>query len=103
VWELPVSETLPLVSEWFVRGRYSLWRQVRRTMRDAGTFHLVIDAPSIAESGCRAEKTIAWLARRIALLRDRGLINVHTLRTMAARLADVPAQRPQRSILRGAA
>ncbi len=103
VWELPVSETLPLVSEWFVRGRYSLWRQIRRTMRDAGTYHLVIDAPNIAESGRRGEKTIAWLARRISLLRDRGMINVHTLRTMAARLADVPAQRPQRSILRAAA
>ena len=37
--------------------------------------------------------------RRIAELRDRGLLRVETLGTAAARLSDLPAATPQRSIL----
>jgi hypothetical protein len=45
---------------------------------------------------------IAWLMRRVATLRDRGLVRVETLRSAAARLSDVPTVKPQRSILRAA-
>ena len=64
---------------------------------------LVIDAPTVLACGSSAEKMICWIARRIALLRDRGFISVETMRSMAACLAHVPAVRPQRSILRAAA
>jgi hypothetical protein len=102
VWELPISQKLPLQSTRFFSGKRSLWKRIRQNIRDAGTFHLVIDAPAIAESGQSAEQTVVWLAKRIALLRDRGMVCVETLRTTSARLADVPAVRPQRSILRAA-
>ena len=46
------------------------------------------------------EATVKWLVKRVAALRDRGLIRVETLRQTAARLSDVPAVSPQRSILR---
>ena len=103
VWEMPISQRLPLESKWIFAGKRATWAQIRRTSREAGIFHLAIDAAEVAQSGRRAEKTFAWLARRIAVLRDRGLVRVETLRSMAARLADVPAVKPQRSILRAAA
>jgi len=103
VWEVPISENLPLQSSRFFNGKRSLWKRVRRTISDAGTFHLIINAPAVAETGQGTEKTIAWLANRIALLRDHGMIHVETMRSMSARLSDVPAVRPQRSILRAAA
>jgi hypothetical protein len=103
VWELPITCSLPLKSTWLSSGGWSTWRRIRRAARDAATFHLLIDAPAICEEGRRAQKTIARLTRRIASLRDRGLLQIETLRTAAARLADVPAVTPQQSILRRAA
>lgn len=103
VWELPLSERLPLQPKRIFGGKWTTWGKIRRASREAGTYHLVIDAPALTESGRHAEQTVAWLARRISLLRDRGMIRVETLRSMAARLADVPVVRPQRSILRAAA
>ncbi len=103
VWELPVTESLPSQSNRLFGGKWTTWRRIRRASRDAGTFHLLIDAPALAENGRKAEKSLAWIAQRVALLRDRGLISVETLRSMAIRLADVPGSRPQRSILRSAA
>jgi hypothetical protein len=103
VWELPVTEILPLQSKRIFGRKWATWNRIRRAAREAGTFHVMIDAPAVAESGRSAEKMIAWLAKRVALLRDRGLVRVETLRSMAARLSDVPAVRPQRSILRAAA
>jgi hypothetical protein len=102
VWEVPISGILPLPTSRFFSGKRSLWKRVRQTINDAGTFHLIIDAPAVAESGHGAEKTITWLAKRIAQLRDRGMIHIETLRNFSARLSDVPAVRPQRSILRAA-
>lgn len=103
VWEVPICEMLPLQSSHFFSGKRSLWKRVRRTINDASTFHLIIDAPAVAEAGQSTEKTIAWLAKRIALLRDRGMIHIETMRSCSARLSNVPAVRPQRSILRAAA
>ncbi len=103
VWELPATSQLPARATWLSSGGWSTWRRVRRAARDAATYHLLIDAPAVAEQGRRAEKTITWLMRRVAELRDRGLIHVETLRAAAARLAGVPAPSPQQSILRRAA
>jgi hypothetical protein len=102
VWELPISQNLPLQSPRFFSGKRKLWKRIRRRAKDAGTFHLMVDAPALAEAGQNAERTVNWLAKRIALLRDRGFIQVETLRKVSARLADVPAVKPQRSILRAA-
>jgi hypothetical protein len=103
VWEVPVAASLPMRSGWFSIGRWSTWKRIRRTARDAATFHLMVDLPAIAQAGPRAEKTVAWLMRRVAELRDRGLMQVETLQGAAARLADVPTPSPQQSILRRAA
>ncbi len=103
VWELPIIGRMPVQSRWFFYGGWSMWRRIRRAARDAATFHLLLDAPAICGEGRGAQKTIAWLVRRIANWRDRGLVRVETLRAAAARLANVPAVKPQRSILRRAA
>ena len=100
VWEVPTSASLPLQRTWFSSGKSALWRRVRRTVREAGSFHLLIDAAAIAALGRSEESTIKWLMKRIGGLRDRGLIRIETLRATAARLSDVPAVSPQRSILR---
>jgi hypothetical protein len=103
VWELPVTQRLPSKSKRLFGGKWTTWRRIRRASREAGTFHLLIDAPTLVESGRNADRSIAWITQRVALLRDRGLISVETLRSMAMRMADVPGSRPQRSILRAAA
>jgi hypothetical protein len=103
VWELPVAGSLPRRSTWLLSGGWSTWRRIRRAAHDAATYHLLIDAPAICEEGRYAQKTIAWLMGRVAGLRDRGLLRVETLRDAAAHLADVPAVKPQQSILRRAA
>ncbi len=103
VWELPVSESMPLPHSRFFSRKRSLWKRIRHTARDAGTFHLMISAPAIAGSGESAAKPVDWIIRRIALLRDRGIVQVETMRSVSARLSNVPASRPQRSILRSVA
>jgi hypothetical protein len=84
-------------------GGWALTRRIRSAAVDAATFHWVIDVPAIAAEAGRTERIIARVARRIAELRDRGLVQVETLTMAAARLAAVPAASPQRSILLRAA
>jgi hypothetical protein len=103
VWEIPVAGMLPARSGWFSTGGWSIWRRIRAAAKDARIFHLLIDAPLVCEEGRATQKTITWLMERVATLRDRGLVRVETLRATAARLSDVPAVKPQRSILRRAA
>jgi hypothetical protein len=103
VWELPIAAKLPMRSGWFSNGGYTTWRRIRGAAREAATFHLLIDAPSICNEGPASVNTIAWLMRRVANLRDRGLVRVETLRATSARLAEVPSIKPQQSILLRAA
>jgi hypothetical protein len=103
VWELPVSASLPLKSGWFTTGKRALSRRIERDVVDAGGFHLLINAEAIAASKRQDAGVAKWILRRIATLRDRGLLRVETLRATAAQLSDVPSVAPQRSILRGAA
>jgi hypothetical protein len=90
-------------STWWSNGKRALWRAIQRTAKDTSSFHLSIDAAAIAAAGRRDESLVKWLMHRVATLRDRGLLRIETLRTTAARLSDVPATIPQRSILRAAA
>jgi hypothetical protein len=103
VWELPIAAKLPTQARWFQAPTWSLWRCIKRAAREAATFHLRVDAPALADAGETAERNFAWLIRRVATLRDRGLVKIETMATTAARLSAVPAVSPQRSILRPAA
>jgi hypothetical protein len=103
VWELPVTGRLPVPSRWLFTGCWTTWRKIRRAAHDAATFHLLIDAPAIEQEGRRFERMIARLMRRVAELRDRGIVEVQTLGNAAVRLSSVPASAPQQSILRRAA
>jgi hypothetical protein len=102
VWELPIQATLPMKASWFRSGQRMAWRAIRTAAADSSEFHLMIDAAAIAAAGNREEAAITWLISNVATLRNRGLIRVETLRATAARLSDVPAVAPQRSILRAA-
>jgi hypothetical protein len=103
VWELPVSGSLPLKASWFNTGKRALSRRIERAVLEAGGFHLLVDAGAIAAAKRQDAQVAKWLLRRVAVLRDRGLLCVETVRATAARLSDVPAVSPQRSILRGVA
>lgn len=103
VWEVPVTARLPLSPTWFGSGKRTLMRRIEQIASEAGTFHLLIDAADLAASACRDDASITWIMNRLATLRNRGLIQVETMRTTAARLSDVPTVSPQRSILRGVA
>jgi hypothetical protein len=103
VWEIPVSGKLPARSGWFSSGGWSIWRRIDAAAKDSAPFHLLIDVPLLCDERRYAQKTIDWLMERVAKLRDRGLVRAETLRATAARLSDVPATKPQKSILHGAA
>jgi hypothetical protein len=104
VWEMPATGTLPVLrSSWWNWSGLTTWRAIRRAARDAATYHLIIDAPSVARNRRWAENKVSRVMRRVATLRERGLVHVETLRAAAARLSDVPAITPQQSILRRAA
>jgi hypothetical protein len=103
VWELPIGATLPTQARWFQAPIWSLWRGIKRATREAATFHLLVDAPAAVGGAESTERSFAWLIRRVATLRDRGLVTIDTMAATAARLSAVPAVSPQRSILRAAA
>lgn len=102
VWELPVAVRLPKQMPRFV-AKWSLTRMMRRALSTATTFHLQIDAPSLALDANRGLKVVEALAQQIAEWKKRRLLCVETLGTAARRLAVVPTPSPQRSILRVAA
>jgi hypothetical protein len=102
VWEIPITGRLPLENHRLVPAlwtSWTMWRQIRQAAAAAAMYHLVIDAPALAEHGTAATKTIPRLFRRIAELRTRGMVTVETLSVAAKRLSRVPALSPQRSIL----
>jgi hypothetical protein len=101
VWEFATTERLPSESSWLFAG-WKLSRRIRQAAHDTATFHLMIDAAAIEEQGAWAIRMIGGMARRVAVLRDRGLLQVETLGAAAARLSDLPGVTPQRSILRAA-
>lgn len=103
VWEFSITERLPLGSSWLPGSGWKLSRAIHRAAREAATIHVIIDASALEKVGRSATNTIERLLRRVAKLRDRGLVQVETLGTAAARLSDLPAATPQRSILRSAA
>ncbi len=102
VWEFSTTERLPLRSSWLPGGGWKLFRKIRRAAREAATIHVVIDASAVEVAGRSASNAIERLMRRVAKLRDRGLVQVETLGTAATRLSDLPVATPQRSILRRA-
>lgn len=102
VWELPIGGKMPAKLHWILSSGWLTWRQIRRAAKDSAAFHLIIDAPAICDEGQRAQQSIELLVRRIANLRDRGLIHVETMRAASERLSDVPPIKPQQSILRRA-
>ncbi len=104
IWQLPVGAHWPMQPRsWFSLPSWRLGRQLRCAVREAAMFHLVVDVPSIAQQGRSAEQTLTNLIRRVAALRDRGLVNTETLHNTAVRLSALPAATPQQSILRRAA
>jgi hypothetical protein len=103
IWELPVTQSLPLPSTWWTNGVRSVLRRIRTVTQEAGIYHIVIDAAAIERGGNRSEATIGKIVRGVSELRTRGVVRVETLASAVARLADVPAAIPQRSILRQAA
>jgi hypothetical protein len=100
VWEIPTHAKLPGGGGWFSHAGKTTFRQVHDAAKDAATFQLTIDACAICRKGRDAQNAVAWLMQRVANLRDRGMVSVETMAAAAARLSDVPAVRPQQSILR---
>jgi hypothetical protein len=103
VWEIPVAGSLPRRSRWWFSGKRFVFRQIRGAAAAAAVFHLVVDAPAMVQEDRAATATLEWLVRRVAELRDRGMIGTETLGQTAARLSAVPSATPQHSILRKAA
>jgi hypothetical protein len=102
VWEFAATERLPLRSSWFPGAGWKLSRAIGRAAQTNSTLHLLIDASAVETAGRGATRSIERISRRIAKLRDRGLIEVETISAAAERLSQLPSATPQRSILRAA-
>jgi hypothetical protein len=103
VWQFAVTSQLPRPAAWSPLGRWKFQRSLGRAARDASTIHWVIDASELAQQGRSAMQSLIGLLQQVTQLRDRGLLRIETLGAAAARLSELPAARPQRSILRPAA
>jgi hypothetical protein len=103
VWEIPVSAALPLQARWRFLGKLLMLRQIRSAARAGADYHLTVDAPAMDQDGRRNLAVFEWLTRRVADLRNRGMVSVETLAEASARLSAVPISTPQHSILRKAA
>ena len=101
VWELPASVFVAGNVSWFMARR--LMARARHAADDGGLFHLFVDAPTVVQQPANVEKTVFGVIQQLAQLKDRGMLKVETLSMTAARLSDVPAASPQRSLLRAAA
>lgn len=102
VWEFAATERLPLKSTWLPGADWKLLRALNRAARTSSTLHLLIDASAVEAAGRGGTRSIERISRRIAKLRDRGLVNVETISAAAERLSQLPRATPQRSILRAA-
>ncbi len=104
VWKMPSGLVLPGESRWLPGGGRGL-RAGRGFRRAEGGefFHLVIDAPALAERGHSAMRLVERLLRRSEHLRAQGDLRLETLGESAARLSAAPRAIPARSILRPAA
>jgi hypothetical protein len=98
LWELRGTGVLPATGSWFPNRK--LMRRLRSATNEGAMFHLLLDAPALEQQGRRAEDTVARLVQQVAMLRDRGLLEVETMAAAASRLSEVPPAAPQRSILR---
>jgi hypothetical protein len=103
LWELPVTQSLPLPPSWWTTGTRAVLRTIRMAAQQAGAYHMLIDAAAVERAGARGEMAIGKIVRGVAELRNRGAVRVETLASAAAQLADVPTATPQLSILMRAA
>jgi hypothetical protein len=106
VWELPVTGRMPIDAGRILPlawSHWKVWRRIRCDLAAAANYHLMIDAPALAEKGPAEVQAVGRLMRRVADLRSRGLVRIETLGAAAQRLSAVPAASPQQSILRRAA
>lgn len=101
VWDLRITGRLSAGAGWWAIHR--LLRRIRRATGDDSMFHLLVEAATPDGAAQLADTSLARVLRQVAHLRDRGLVEVETMARTAARLSDVPAATPQRSILRVAA
>jgi hypothetical protein len=98
LWELPVAARFPDNDTWL--GNRRVWWRLKKAIADHATFHLMIDAGELAQQQNR------WALRtldRLGELRNRGLVQIETLGTLAERLSASSSPQGQRSILRAAA
>jgi hypothetical protein len=100
VWEIPVAASLPLRTRWWFSGKWFLFKQIRAAAHSGAEFQMVVDAPAIDHEGHGDLRLVDWLMRRVAELRNRGMVSVETLAQAAARLSAVRSATPQHSILR---
>lgn len=97
LWELPVAARFPDTTGWLANRR--VWSRLKQAIADRATFHLVVDARELAkQSGVWAMRKLAHLGD----LRNRGLVQIETLGTLADRMTATCTPQGQRSILRAA-
>jgi hypothetical protein len=103
LWEMPVSQSLPQKASWWSSGARTVLRGIRAAAAEGSNYHVVVDLAAVEREGARCETSVARIIRSVADLRNRGAIRIETLTSAAARLGNVNAAAPQRSILRQAA
>ena len=98
LWELPIAARFPQSTGWFSNRR--VWWRLKKAIADHATFHLVVDAGELAKQ--RSGWALQAL-EQLGDLRNRGLVQIETLGSLAERMSANCTPQGQRSILRRAA
>jgi hypothetical protein len=94
LWELPIAARFPAAG-WLSNRK--VWWRLKQAIADYATFHLVVDVGELAKQRNN------WALRtleRLGDLRNRGLVQIETLGTLAERMSSSCQPQGQRSILR---
>ena len=104
LWSFPVTIRLPGGSRWWPGGggARSARARIDQTIDQAGLAQLVIDAPRMAAKSA-SFRVLERVLRHVERRRNSGLLEVLTIRAMAARLSSQRQGQPSRSILQPAA
>jgi hypothetical protein len=74
LWELPVTERLPLQKSWLPGARARLLRRIQVAANEAATVHLFIAAAAVEREGARSEAAIIRTVRKVAELPQRSIL-----------------------------
>jgi hypothetical protein len=102
MWQMPVHLRLPRKAGWFASNVSVAKRGLASAVKNAGVFHLAIDAGQLAEGDTAKLSEVERILAQAAELRSSEQLEILSLQQLADRLDRPSDSAPLRSILRAA-